>query len=1046
MAEGGSLNERFPFAPAGEGNYLLALLGAASAVGSREVNVSAGRNEVSIEYSYHKYSPKLPGELLTNAITSGDWAERSLAQGVCAGLLARAQRVDIESWSGNAGWRWRVTRDGVKEESLTKAPWKDGSSGSRVVVRFKTGLSRDLFGTRAKEGAKALVESLRERAHWAGAKVLVDGSSINQEVNLGQGLLELVLRPDRESGRNLREPKISCQAKVTRKLESSGRYYAKFLFGGEGEEVHLVCRGLAYPIEVPLAEEMGFSGVVVVDHLSTDRELETIIEDSAFDDLINDLESDILIAANGLVESLADLEEEVLEDVLGALELVIETHRASGDTEEAIALLIRLVDTESVPDANRAAYLTQLARMSERQDRAEESFEFYIDALESLGRVEPEDQDLETVATALLGAARLMGIYDDNPETAIDYSRRALELRRSVAGEDDLERGMAAELLGRLYLKHTRYPEPEFVEVEQLLKEALKAFEMTYGHTYSTNANILQNLGEFYRQRGSLEESEKCLLKALAIREKLAGSDAESVGEIFDQLGALFEAEGDITKAGHYYARALEVWRKLVGEEHPDVLHRLNDLVILYRVHGHFDKAEPLYLKLLELKEGGEESPSIDALGDLCSLALFYQVQSKYDQAEPLLEKALKAVEEAYGDTALHPDLAWVHGLLGRFYDEQYRFKKAEEHLGKALKMTEALLPEDHPDLIVCLEALARHYRLQQKYEEAMPWAESALAIAETFYGARHPYLATALNSFGELVSKAGDPKSAKPIYLAAFEIHLKAGSLITNNRAIPEQENSRLASVRLKAEQLHVQAVEPAREYSRFAEAEAFYLRALFLREQVLGTDHFDNARTLQLLADLYRNHRRYEGAESLYRRALQVRQTSLGETHPDCAISLKELTGTLLLQDKREEAEPLLADWLDIIERTLGEKHPERAEVLVRTASILEFRGETERQLELLQEAVTIRHTAFGTENPTFAVTLAEMLRVEEKPGQAAELYDFVMVSLEKNLGTDDPILIPILENYAKVLAATGKTEEAAERETRAMVMRVEHGLDFG
>ncbi len=1027
---GGSLNERFALAPAEEGNYLLALISAAAVVGSREINVSMGKNEVTVAYSYHNYSPKLSSELLSTALTSSDWADRALSMGVCAGLLARAQRVDVESWSGNGGWRWRVTRDGVKEESLTKAPWKDGSSGSRVVVRFKTGLSRDLFRSQSKDNIKAMVEQISERANLAGARVLVDGDQINTGHDLGSGVLEVLLNPDREVSRNLREPKVDCEAKVTRKLESSGSYFAKFLFGGEGEEVVLVCRGLHFPLEVPLAEEMGFSGLVVADHLTTTRELDEIIEDGSYDDLVNDLESDILVAANELLGSLKELDEDVILEVLEAMELVVETHRSSGDTEEAINLLVRLVDTESVPDANRSSYLTQLARMLEREDRAEESFEFYIEALETLGRVEPEDQDLETVATALLGAARLMGMYDDNPETAIDYSRRALELRRSVAGEDDLERGQAADLLG----------------VEALLNEAHTAFEKNYGHTHVVNADILQNLGEFHRQRGSFEEAEKCFLKALAIREKLSGSAVETIGAIFDQLGALFEAGGDITKAGHYYTRALETWGRVLGRESEEILHRMNDLVILYRVHGHFDKAEPLFLELLELKEG-EDTPTVEALPDLCSMALFYQVQGKYDQAEPLLHKALAAVQEAFGAEALHPDLAWVHGLLGQFYDEQYRFKKAEEHLAKSLKMTESLLPENHPDLVVCLEALARHYRLQQKYTEAMPWAESALAIAETFYGARHPYLATALNSFGELLSKSGEPEAAQPIYLAAFEIHRKAGSLIRENRIIPEKENSRLALVRLQTEKLHEEAVEPAREYARFAEAEALYLRALFMREQVLGTNHFDNARTIQLLADLYRNHRRYEGAESLYRRALQVRQKALGETHPDCALSLKELTQILLLQQKREAAEPLLEEWLKIIERTLGERHSERAEVLVRMASILEARGETELQLELLQEAVNIRHAAFGTENPTFAVTLAEMLRVEEKPGQAAELYDFVVTSLEKNLESeDDPILIPIFENYAEVLNATGKSEQAAGYETRAMVMRVEHGLDFG
>ena len=132
--------------------------------------------------------------------------------------------------------------------------------------------------------------------------------------------------------------------------------------------------------------------------------------------------------------------------------------------------------------------------------------------------------------------------------------------------------------------------------------------------------------------------------------------------------------------------------------------------------------------------------------------------------------------------------------------------------------------------------------------------------------------------------------------------------------------------------------------------------------------------------------------------------------------------------------------------MERTLGKNHAERAEVLARAGQVCEALGSGAKAKELLQQAVNIRHSVFGTEHPTFAVTLAELLRLEDKPEQASELYDFVVVSLEKNLGDDDPLLIPIFENYSKVLTAIEEHEKAAVFETRAMVMRVEHGLDFG
>jgi tetratricopeptide (TPR) repeat protein len=1039
-------SQRFSGAPSDEGGYLLAIVAAVSAAGGREVQIATSNNEVSASFDHVEYSPRLLADLVAGDLKGRPWTERTFAVACRAGLLAGAPRVDFESWNGKTGVRWKVTPEGAKEESLTKSPWKGASPGARLIVRFRTGLSRELFRVSGGgEQNSSAVSRLADRAKHSGVRILVDGKQINSEIVLGKGLLELVFSPP-EGSKGERVCKISCSGDLKRQLESRGSYYAHFLFGGDTETNQLVCRGLNFPVELPLADELGFSGVVVANHLSTNAEMTELLENTDFDDLLNDVESDLLSAAAGLIDVLDDIDDDNLEHVLETLDMVVETHRSAGDIDEAIAVLQKLVEAPKLPNYARAAHLTQLAVMLERADRAEESFDIFNSALNYWGEVDGEHQDLELVATALLGAARLMSIYDDEPESAIDYTRRALELRRSVSDEEDPERGVAAELLGRLYLKHSVYPEPEFMEIEPLLKEALTSFEQNYGKSHGTVPTIMLNLGEFYRQRGSFEEAESYFLKALAIREKLLGSRSEQVGEIFDRLGAVFETEGDIPKAGQYYFRSLEVWEHILGPTHDNVIARINDLVVLYRVYGHFDRAEPLYLKLLKLREGDADAPSVQAVPDLCALALFYQVQSKYAQAEPLLQKALTTLHEHYGADANHPDLAWVHGLCGRFFAVQYRFKKAEEHLLTSLQMSELILGDEHPDLIVCLEALSRHYRIQKRYFEAMECAERALAIAEQFYGTQHPYVATALNSFAELLCAAGDEEAAGPVYVAAFEIHETSANILLSRAKIPQADKSRLARVRKQAEELHVQAVEPAREYSRFAEAESLYLRALFMREQVLGPDHFDNARTLELLAALYRNHRRYEGAETLYKRALSVRQTHLGNTHPDCGLSLRVLTETLLMQDKFDEAEPLLKEWLGIIERTLGNNHSERAEILMRLAKVSESRGHHQRQLDLLQESVTIRHGVFGTEHPTFAVTLAEMLRVENKPVQAAELYDFVLTSLEKNMGEEDPLLIPILENYAKVLSASGKDELAAPYETRAMIMRAEYGLDFG
>lgn len=1037
-----ALAERFPGAPSSNLSYLTAMGVAATSSSARSFSFTIGSNEVSVHYSHFSYPEELVEKIFTD-FQDLPTEQKTLAIAFQAGLIAGAPRVDFESWDGSSGFRWKISTTSIKRETLSKPPWKDGGSACRMTVRFRVGLNREIFRVGGNDSSAESSKYLRERFRYTGARFEIDGAGANEEYLISPGLMEFRFAPDSSLENTVRKPKIVCEADLQEVSVSSGPYFAQFVYGSEEISFALICRGLHFPLDLPLAEELGFSGILVADHLRLNPQLDGVIEDSDFDDLLNDIESDLLNAAKGLVELIDKLEEDAVAEVVASLDIVVEAYRSSGDNEEAILILKKLVEVKSLGDFERASQLTQLARTLERDGQAEESFSYYGKALDSWGLVSNDEQDLEMVATALLGSARLMNIYDPDPDTAMHYTKNALQLRRSVGSDDDIEKGRAAELLGRMYLEHKRYPEAEFLEVEELLTEALHSFEQNYGKTHAEVANVLTNLGEFHRLRGSFEEAGTMMLRALAIQEKLLGSKHQAVGQLFDSLAAMFEAGGDVLKAGHYYARALEVIEHLQGAESEEVVRRLNDLVILYRVYGHFAKAEPLFLRLLKLREENEDETGQETVADLCSLALFYQIQKKYDLAEPLLDKARGLAEGIQIDGG--STLAWVHGLMGRFFDEQYLFKKAEPHLLAQVRMFEQALGEEHPDLVVAAEAVARHYRLQRDYQKAMPWAERALAIAETFYGGRHPYLATALNSFAELLFNAGDKEMARSVYLAAFEIHDKADSNLVG-KDIPFKENSRLAFVRHQAERLHRRAAEPARDFSRFHEAETLYLQALFLREQVLGASHPDNARTLTLLADLYQNHHRYDGAERLYLRALNVSQEGLGESHPDCCFPLEKLTALHLLQGKFVEAEPYLENWLATVERALGSSHVMRSEVLVRQASLFENRGETEEQLLALQEAVRIRHSVFGTEHPTFAMTLAEMLRVEGASSRAAELYDFVLTSLEKNLGQDDVLLIPVLEKYSKVLLDLGEDERAAPLETRAMVMRVDYGLDFG
>ncbi|MGH9847981.1 MAG: tetratricopeptide repeat protein [Blastocatellia bacterium] len=127
--------------------------------------------------------------------------------------------------------------------------------------------------------------------------------------------------------------------------------------------------------------------------------------------------------------------------------------------------------------------------------------------------------------------------------------------------------------------------------------------------------------------------------------------------------------------------------------------------------------------------------------------------------------------------------------------------------------------------------------------------------------------------------------------------------------------------------------------EPDRYTQAEQIYARALAIRENALGADHPDVARSLDKLAMTYRAQGRYAQAKPLDRRALSIREKALeinaktlGPDHPDVVTSLEDLAGHYYRQGRYEQAEPLYKralaigeKALAINEQALGPDHPD-------------------------------------------------------------------------------------------------------------------------
>ncbi len=185
-----------------------------------------------------------------------------------------------------------------------------------------------------------------------------------------------------------------------------------------------------------------------------------------------------------------------------------------------------------------------------------------------------------------------------------------------------------------------------------------------------------------------------------------------------------------------------------------------------------------------------------------------------------------------------------------------------------------------------------------------------------------------------------------------------------------------------------------------RTGEAESFFLLAAQLAEEFEDTDP-RRALTLGNLADLYRSQARDEEAEAAYLESLALLEGIDGPDSPRVARFAADVAVFYTALGRVEEAEPLYRRALEALEWTHGFYHDDVLELRTMLAGFL------------LQQA------RYAEAEPLYLEVLAILL---DAPDPDRDL---------------DRVLT-VLDEYAALLRATGRGDEAAAAEARARAIR--------
>ena len=136
----------------------------------------------------------------------------------------------------------------------------------------------------------------------------------------------------------------------------------------------------------------------------------------------------------------------------------------------------------------------------------------------------------------------------------------------------------------------------------------------------------------------------------------------------------------------------------------------------------------------------------------------------------------------------------------------------------------------------------------------------------------------------------------------------------------IPEQEEGLL----VKTSALYHNMAGVYEDQGDYEKSLEYYVKALAIRERVLGPEHPYTATTYNNMAGVYYAKGEYEKALEYYVKALAIRERVLGPEHPSTATTYNNMAGVFRARGDYEKALEYYEKALTVFKIKLGEAHP--------------------------------------------------------------------------------------------------------------------------
>ncbi|MFQ5462486.1 MAG: tetratricopeptide repeat protein [Phycisphaerae bacterium] len=369
------------------------------------------------------------------------------------------------------------------------------------------------------------------------------------------------------------------------------------------------------------------------------------------------------------------------------------------------------------------------------------------------------DTNLTRANRAIEFLAGLFRLSDPDQGAMETMKARDVLVRGSerIASELKDEPATLATLMDAMATSFRNLGDPD--QAMEFSKDALRIRRSLYGDNHLLVAESSFALGRAWNAKGNHAKAIRYLQAALATRRRLS-AEAAVIAENLQVLGATFARSSDYQQAEPLLKEALTIQHKLYGDTHVDLLKTLNSLVQLNLRLGANADAEDQARELL--------SASQSLLGDdhqyvgfaLESLAEVLRERGKYDEALALMQRALPVLRASMG--ADHPYVGTAMIWLGVMLKEQDRYAESERQFRRAIALYRSKKGHDHWYVASGLNNLGWLLYDMKDFSSAQTHFEDALAIYRKNLGDRDAHTAEAMVGLGLTRLARGDASGAQ--------------------------------------------------------------------------------------------------------------------------------------------------------------------------------------------------------------------------------------------------------------------------------------------